>query len=116
MRVTIAPNMGCGHCQECITGHTNLCQDYISYGVALDGAFAEYMRILPQSMVQGNISVISDDLSYAEAAFVEPTACALHGYNACFPPRLLDNVLIIGMGPLGIAHLQIARFLGGRAW
>lgn len=112
-RVTIAPNMGCGYCQECITGHTNLCQDYISYGVALDGAFAEYMRILPQSMVQGNISVISDDLSYAEAAFVEPTACALHGYEACFP-RLLDNVLIIGMGPLGMAHLQIARFLGAR--
>ncbi|MEA4813190.1 MAG: alcohol dehydrogenase catalytic domain-containing protein [Anaerolineaceae bacterium] len=113
MKVVVAPNMGCGICQECVTGHTNLCKDYISYGVALDGAFAEYMRILPQSIWQGNICHFDDKLSFAEAAFTEPLSCALHGYEACFP-KLLDHVLIVGMGPLGLAHLQIARFMGAK--
>ena len=44
-RVFVAPNMGCGHCRQCVSGNNNLCADYQAVGITLDGGFAEYMRI-----------------------------------------------------------------------
>ena len=44
-RVFIAPNMGCGHCRQCITGNNNLCANYEAIGVTMDGGFAEYVRV-----------------------------------------------------------------------
>ncbi len=43
-RLFAAPNMGCGHCRQCISGNNNLCPDYTAIGVTIDGAFAEYVR------------------------------------------------------------------------
>src|SRR5690554_8111799 len=35
--VTIAPNMGCGICNHCVSGNTHLCPDYRALGINLDG-------------------------------------------------------------------------------
>ena len=43
MRVFVAPNMGCGHCRQCISGNNNRCAQYAAIGVTLDGSFAEYI-------------------------------------------------------------------------
>ncbi len=43
--VFVAPNMGCGHCRQCISGNNNLCAEYDALGVTLNGGFAEYMLI-----------------------------------------------------------------------
>ncbi|HTX79097.1 MAG TPA: zinc-dependent dehydrogenase [Longilinea sp.] len=110
MRVTVAPNIGCGHCDECVQGNVNLCEDYQGFGILLDGGFAEYMLVPHKGVEQGNISEIPDGLSYAEAAFTEPLSCAYHGIMACYP-RPHDTVLIVGIGPIGLSHLQVARFL-----
>lgn len=111
MRVTVAPNIGCGYCIDCIQGNTNLCSNCVSFGVVLDGGFAEYVWIPAVAVQQGNVIEIPDGLSYAEAAFNEPLSCAYHGYMACHPlPH--DNVLIVGSGPIGLCHLQLAKFLG----
>ncbi len=45
MRISISPNSGCGHCSECISGHTNLCEDYEAFGININGAFAEFVRV-----------------------------------------------------------------------
>ena len=37
-RVAVAPNMGCGQCDLCVSGYTQICPDYISFGVGLDGS------------------------------------------------------------------------------
>jgi L-iditol 2-dehydrogenase len=110
MRITVAPNMGCGHCDQCVQGNVNLCEDYESFGIRLDGGFAEYMLIPHKGVEQGNIAEIPEGLSYAEAAFTEPLSCAYHGFMACHP-RPHDNVLIVGIGPIGLSHLQVAKFL-----
>jgi L-iditol 2-dehydrogenase len=44
-RIAIAPNVGCGKCEQCIQGLDHLCPSYEAFGISLDGAFAEYMRI-----------------------------------------------------------------------
>ena len=48
-RIFVAPNIGCGHCLQCISGNNNRCSNYQAIGITLDGGFAEYMRIPPLS-------------------------------------------------------------------
>ncbi len=109
--VFLAPNMGCGHCRECVTGNNNRCADYQAIGVTMDGAFAEYLRFPAAGIRQGNLILLSDDIDPAAAALIEPFACVLRGQNAV-SIRPGDIVLIIGAGPIGIMHLKLARLRG----
>ncbi|KPK89153.1 MAG: hypothetical protein AMJ88_17990 [Anaerolineae bacterium SM23_ 63] len=110
-RVFIAPNMGCGHCKQCVSGNTNLCPNYTAIGVTIDGAFAEYMRIPREAIQQGNLIPINEKVDSAVAALIEPFACVLRGQDALhIQPG--EVVLIIGAGPIGIMHMLLARFHG----
>jgi L-iditol 2-dehydrogenase len=112
-RVFMAPNIGCGHCRQCVSGNTNLCPNFAAIGVTIDGAFAEYMRIPRAAIEQGNLISIDDSIDSAVAALIEPFACVLRGQDALHIQRG-EIVLIIGAGPIGIMHLLLARFHGAR--
>jgi L-iditol 2-dehydrogenase len=75
-RVFIAPNMGCGHCAQCVSGNNNLCANYQAIGITLDGAFAEYMRVPAAAILQGNLMPIRR-IDPAVAALIEPFACVV---------------------------------------
>ena len=110
-KVFIAPNMGCGHCEQCVTGNNNLCKNYDALGVTIDGGFAEYMLVPEQAIIQGNIIPINDDVDSAVAALLEPFACVLRGQNALnIQPG--EVVLIIGAGPIGVMHTKLAKVRG----
>jgi L-iditol 2-dehydrogenase len=110
-RVFIAPNMGCGHCAQCVSGNSNLCANYDAIGVTIDGGFAEYLRIPAKSIQQGNVIIISDSVDPAVAALVEPFACVLRGQNALhIQPG--EVVLVIGAGPIGVMHTKLAKARG----
>jgi len=110
-RVFCAPNTGCGHCLQCITGNNNLCANYDAIGVTSDGGFAEYVRIPAKSVQQGNIIPIGDAVDPAVAALTEPFACVVRGQNALrMQPG--EVVLVIGAGPIGIMHAKLAKARG----
>jgi L-iditol 2-dehydrogenase len=110
-RVFCAPNTGCGHCLQCITGNNNLCANYDAIGVTSDGAFAEYVRIPAASVRQGNVIPVSQTVDPAVAALMEPFACVLRGQNALhIQPG--EVVLVIGAGPIGVMHAKLARARG----
>ena len=110
-KIFFAPNTGCGHCQQCISGRNNLCADYDAPGITYDGSFAEYMRIPEKAILQGNIFPLGDRIDPAAAALTEPFACVLRGQDALhIQPG--ESVLIIGAGPIGIMHVLLARFRG----
>ena len=110
-RVALAPNIGCGTCDQCVSGNTHLCRDYQAFGVTMPGGFAEYVKIPAQAIVQGNVAVLEDDISYQEAALVEPLSCVYNGQKL-LGIRPGDDVLIIGMGPIGVMHVMTAKLLG----
>ncbi len=110
-RVFCAPNTGCGHCEQCVTGNNNLCANYDAIGVTSDGGFAEYVRIPANSVQQGNVIPVSESVDPAVAALVEPFACVLRGQNALHI-KTGDVVLIMGAGPIGVMHLKLARAQG----
>jgi L-iditol 2-dehydrogenase len=110
-RIFVAPNSGCGHCRECISGNNNLCANYQAIGVTIDGAFAEYVRIPEAFVRQGNLMPISAGVDPAAAALIEPLACVLRGQNALhIQPG--EVVLILGAGPIGLMHARLARLRG----
>jgi L-iditol 2-dehydrogenase len=104
----IAPNVGCGHCPQCRAGRVNLCRTPRALGITDDGGFAEFVLLDEQLVAQGNVLVVDDGRDMAALALVEPLACALRGSKAC---RIAegDVVVIVGAGPVGLMHLQLAK-------
>jgi L-iditol 2-dehydrogenase len=107
-RVFIAPNIGCGRCRHCQAGRNNLCPDYDAFGITLDGAFAEYMRITAPAIQQGNVIPLDASVDPTAMALAEPFSCVLHGQDRLHVCEG-DVVLIQGAGPIGIMHLLLAR-------
>jgi len=112
-RVFVAPNMGCGHCRQCVSGNNNRCANYAAFGVTMDGAFGEYMRLPATAIQQGNLIPVQPGVDSAMAALIEPFACVLRGQNA-LKIRPVDIVLVMGAGPIGIMHMLLARLQGAR--
>jgi L-iditol 2-dehydrogenase len=95
----------CGRCYQCRRGVFNYCEHLRR---AVRGGFAQY-GIAPLSQLRR----IPDHVSFEEAAFCEPLACVING-NEMTPMRLGDDVVIVGAGPIGLLHLQLARNRGAR--
>src|SRR5947209_20169205 len=76
-RVAIDPNLYCGHCDFCRTGHENLCLNYAALGVTTNGAIAQCVAVLMSSAY-----LFPDTMSLRECALVEPVACAVHGIDS----------------------------------
>jgi len=112
-RVFVAPNMGCGHCRQCVSGNNNRCANYAAFGVTMDGGFAEYMRVPATAMQQGNLISVEAGVDPAVATLIEPFACVLRGQNA-LGIQPADIVLVMGAGPIGIMHMLLARLRGAR--
>ena len=107
--VAVAPNMGCGTCDACVSGNTQLCErDFRAFGINLPGGFAEYVRIPQEAVRQGNLCPIAPQLSFTAAALAEPLSCVYNAFLRC-DIRPGDRVLIIGAGPIGLMHAKLAR-------
>ncbi|TFH10718.1 MAG: hypothetical protein E4H08_03005 [Candidatus Atribacteria bacterium] len=110
MRVALDLITRCGQCHFCRTGSSNLCSNRFKPGQQVLGGFGEYIA------VDGSQAFpIADNMTLQEAAFAEPVACCIRSLKK-LQVTLGENVLIVGAGPMGILHLQVARSMGARAF
>jgi threonine dehydrogenase-like Zn-dependent dehydrogenase len=105
-RVAIDPNIYCGYCDFCRTGHENLCLHYSAFGVTTNGAIAQYVAV-PLATAY----VLPNTISWREGALIEPISCAVHAMHS-LNPRSGDSFLIVGAGTMGLLLLQLARHGG----
>jgi L-iditol 2-dehydrogenase len=112
-RVCIAPNYNPLRSKLVDQGEGHLDPTYRALGIHEHGAFAEYVRIPHDAVMQGNVFPIPEQVSFAAAALIEPLACV---YNAYEKIHLTANdiVLIIGAGPIGMMHAKMAKMAGVR--
>lgn len=104
----VCPDMivKCGVCKACRTGRENRCQHptYMQFG----GGYADYVRV-PHK----NIHPLKPGTSMKAAAFMEPLACVVRGQDMLhlYPGEVQ---LVIGLGPIGLMHMQVGRAFGAR--
>ena len=110
-RVTVAPIIACGRCYYCRHGLENLCTDQDIFGYNRDGGFAEYLRVPASAVRAGNVFRLPDGVSYDEGALAEPLSCCVNGAEKS-QVRPGQSVLVIGAGPIGLMHLQLALAAG----
>ena len=106
-RVVSLPYMSCGTCPACQRGDGILCPALRGIGLGqLPGAFAEYVRVHPGSLLR-----IPPEIDFRTAALVEPLAVGLHGIHHS---RLTSesSCLVLGAGPIGLVTLLWARDAG----
>jgi L-iditol 2-dehydrogenase len=110
-RVTFDSTVYCGECANCLRGNINLCDRREVLGVSCGdyrraGAFAEFIsvpgRIVHQLPLQ---------LSFAEAALLEPLAVALHAVSLV-PVIRESTALVVGAGMIGLLLQQALRVAG----
>ena len=105
-RVTADPNLPCYSCFFCHRKQFNQCLNLEAIGVTRDGGFANYV-LVPATTV----FPISDDISFAEAALLEPLACVVWGLKQV-QIQASDSMLIFGAGPMGILMMQAVKAAG----
>ncbi|HEY2663019.1 MAG TPA: alcohol dehydrogenase catalytic domain-containing protein [Candidatus Binataceae bacterium] len=108
--VMAAPTAPCGECFYCKRDQENLCPDLMSAMVW--GAYADYL-LLPARVVTRNAFPKPVDLSFAQAALLEPLSCVLHAQEAARPERF-ETVLVVGAGAFGLLHLLALKYAGVR--
>jgi threonine dehydrogenase-like Zn-dependent dehydrogenase len=112
-RVSVVPNIGCGHCEMCRKGLNNMCADYNAFGISVDGGFQQYMIVPPAALYGGNLFEIPATMSYEEASLVEPLSCCFNAWKDLdVTPE--DRVLVFGTGPIAAMFLQLAKAYGAR--
>src|SRR5579863_8234764 len=107
-RVVAANSAPCLRCFYCKRGNENLCDDLLFN----NGAYAEYIRI-PARIVERNMYEIPSHVSYQDAALIEPLACVLRGLDETSIAKG-DNVAVIGLGPIGLMFVRLAKAYGAR--
>ena len=114
-RVGVAPVISCGKCYCCLNDLENICMNRKAIGYEFDGAFAEYIKIPAVAIESGNVFKLSDKVNFKEAALLEPLSCCINGQDKC-NIKINSDVLIIGTGPIGLMHLQLAKIAGARVF
>lgn len=113
-RVGIIAFKSCGKCYYCRRGLHNLCKEMLHIGHDgrwhdvdyIPGGYAEYMPVW-----EDKAHPIPQNISFEEATQLDGLAVAVHAVNRA---RILpgESIAIIGMGPIGLMVLQVAKNVG----
>lgn len=110
-RVVIYHISGCGVCNDCRRGYFISCtsEHRAAYGWQRDGGMAPYILAEEKDLV-----LLPDSLTYTDGAQI---AC---GFGTCYEALEKtgvcgnDAVLVVGLGPVGLATLMLAKAMGAQ--
>lgn len=85
---------------ECVIGADH-------FGFSISGAAAEYFTVRPEWLHR-----IPDELSFAQAALVEPFSCAYYAARRAGDVDGSDTAVVFGAGPIGLSAVAALRALG----
>ncbi|KAK7926709.1 hypothetical protein PG985_003707 [Apiospora marii] len=106
-RVAVEPGVPCEKCFLCREGRYNLCDDVQFAGVYPYHGTVQRYKVHPAKWLYK----VPDNVSYAEAALLEPLSVVLHGVKTG-GLSLGRPALICGAGPIGLLALAAARASG----
>jgi len=105
--IVAEPNITCGKCYYCRMSERNFfCTELKALGVDINGAYAEYVKVPSR-----NVYKIPEELSFEEAAMIEPLACCIRGLDNV-GIKVGERVAIVGTGPIGLLMIQLVKMWG----
>ena len=110
--VIVQPSGFCGFCPHCRVGNTHYCEHAFTTGGdgpedVWAGAFAEYMLTK-----EGTLFRKPKTLSWDAAALTEPLSGAWKGVIQYSQMQVGDDVVIVGVGGIGLLCMMIAKAAG----
>lgn len=112
--VGVAPVIGCGRCHCCRRERTNICPEQSILGYDITGGLGQYVRVPGSAVRAGHVVTANSDVPPELLALAEPLSCCINGQTLA---RVAadDAILILGAGPIGLFHLQLALLAGARS-
>lgn len=108
--VTSEMHISCGHCQQCRTGQRHICKNIRVKGVHMDGAFADYVVVPSENVINlerfGGRAVIPPRFG----AFLDALGNGVH--TVMEGDVAGKTVAILGCGAQGLMATAVARTLG----
>lgn len=101
-RVGIFPLMPCRACAPCQKKQYEMCKNYNYLGSRCDGGFAEFVKVPVDNLIE-----LPDNVTFQQAAMLEPMAVAVHAMRRAGLARK-QTVVIYGIGTIG---MLLALFL-----
>lgn len=95
-RVGVFPLIPCRQCTPCKKKQYEMCRNYSYLGSRRDGGFAEYVAVPEWNLIE-----VPENVSYEEAAMLEPMAVAVHAMRRVAPDKK-DTVVVCGLGTIGM--------------
>ena len=109
-RVTLEPGVPCRSCPRCLAGDYNHCQALVFAATPPhDGTLATYYNIHHLFAHK-----LPDNMTMEEGSLMEPLAVSVHATVGRGHVRALDNVLVLGAGPIGLLCGAVARAYGAK--
>jgi L-iditol 2-dehydrogenase len=110
--VICAPSGSCGFCEHCRAGNTHYCAEAFTTGGdgppdTRPGAFAQFMLTKETSLYHKPAA-----LSFDAAAITEPLSGAWKGVIRYSEMKVGDDVVVIGVGSIGLLCMMVARAAG----
>jgi L-iditol 2-dehydrogenase len=109
----VSPIFACGVCRYCQGGLQNLCEQAEVVGYDVNGGLGEWMVIPATGVRAGRLVAAPAGLPPEQLSLAEPLACCLNGLDQ-YRVEVGDVVVILGAGPIGLFHLQLAVIGGAR--
>ena len=106
-RTAVAPLVPCQHCNECEQGFPAMCTHYSFIGSRRQGAMAEYVAVPVRNLVR-----ISDNVTYEQAACIEPLTVAIHGVERAGAIDCGKTAVVFGCGTIGMLTLECLKAKG----
>lgn len=112
-RVAVHRQAPCGECALCRRGRSNLCRRRLrpDVGIGSDGGYAEFMTAHVRQLLP-----LDDSITWDQGAMLlETVGTAIHALrrgHVWNHPERVENALILGAGPAGLAAASILAAVG----
>jgi L-iditol 2-dehydrogenase len=106
-KVLMEPAIYCYHCEFCLTGHHNVCQNLRFLSQPEDpGFFRDYVNLPAKNLIP-----LPENLTFADGTLFEPLAVVLHSMKFV-RIEFGETAAVFGAGPIGLLTVAALRLAG----
>lgn len=106
--VSAEGHIACGQCKACRTGNAHVCPHTVSFGISAPGCFADYAVVKAANVIPNR-----PDMPFELACLQDPLGNAVQ--TVLSGDIVGKSVAIIGMGPIGLMSVAVAKASGAGA-